>query len=530
MRARFVAPIAATLIALVVAYRPTPMASTSQATTLAPAPQSGSSALAPQAGSSAPGAVDAMFGAVQPDLFSIPNSYSNAWGDFDSDGDLDLAVSTASGQVRLYRNDRGTFVSVGRELGMPQAGFHELRGLSWGDYDDDGDIDLLGGPTANAKVTVVLRNDRGTHFTDVAPDIGLTIPGRSARQSSWVDYDNDGDLDVYGSDRSGANALLQNNGGRFTQVMAGAGPSDKRATVGACWFDADLDGDLDLFLANQAGAADALWSNDITSFTDLAPKLGLAGPSRTPDQGGVGCAIGDYDNDGDFDIFVPNYGPNQLYRNNGDRTFTDVGKALGVGVDNHAVGAEWGDIDNDGDLDLSVISYVGAPGAQQPMNALFRNDGAAGFVNVLTKDSPLNRADHSTQLIDFDDDGGLDLSITDGYGPVGGHFLFRNLLPDAVKRRSLSVLVLNSKGHQTEFGAEVRVRNARGRIVASRLVAAAGGYNAQRAAPVHVGLTALDPVDVEVTFMSGDGRMVQTIRGVKPADFSGKSLVVRRGR
>ena len=165
----------------------------------------------------------------------------------------------------------------------------------------------------------------------------------------------------------------------------------------------------------------------------------MTGPQRTKDEGGVGCAIGDYDNDGDFDIFAPNYGHNLLYRNNDNGTFTEVAKTLGVGVENHAVSADWGDIDNDGDLDLSVISYEGPPGAQTPLNALFRNDGAAGFVNVISKDSPLNVADHGVQLVDYDNDGALDLSVTDGYGPKGGHFVFRNGLPDEAKKRSLSV-------------------------------------------------------------------------------------------
>ena len=124
----------------------------------------------------------------------------------------------------------------------------------------------------------------------------------------------------------------------------------------------------------------------------------MAGPPRTKAEGGVGCAIGDYDNDGDLDIFVPNYGHNLLYRNNGDGTFTDVRRSRRPGVENHAVGADWGDYDNDGDLDLSVISYEGEVGAQTPLNALFRNDGAAGFVNVLTKDSPLNVADHGVAV------------------------------------------------------------------------------------------------------------------------------------
>src|ERR1019366_405002 len=95
------------------------------------------------------------FVSVQPRLFGMPNSYSNSWGDFDNDGYLDLAVSLGSGEVRLYRNDNGTLVSVGKEMGLPQAGgdSYELRGLSWGDYDGDGFLDLLGGSTPTDKPT-----------------------------------------------------------------------------------------------------------------------------------------------------------------------------------------------------------------------------------------------------------------------------------------------------------------------------------------------------------------------------------------
>jgi hypothetical protein len=474
----------------------------------------------------APGAL--AFAPVQPELLGVAGSFANAWGDFDNDDDLDLAVSLSTGEVRLYRNDAGVLVSVGAEVGMPQAGSHELRGLSWGDYNADGFIDLLGGSTPADKPTVVLRNERGARFTDVAPAIGLTIPGRSARQTNWIDYDNDGDLDVYATNRSGDNTLFRNDRGTFVQVFAGAGPTDPRPTVGACWLDIDNDGDLDLYLANQSGAADALWRNDGASFVDVAPALGMAGPSRTKDEGGVGCAIGDYDNDGDLDIFAPNYGHNLLYRNDGDGRFTEVGQAMGVGVENHAVGADWGDYDNDGDLDLSVISYDGPVGQQTPLNALFRNDGASGFVNLLTRDSPLNAGDHGVQFVDYDHDGGLDLTLTDGYGPTGGHFVFRNTLPDATKRRSLSVAVLDSRGHVTQFGAEVRLLDGSGRILASRQVATGGGYNTQRAAPVHFGLASMQPVRVEVTFMSRRGRQTQTVTDVDPAAFHGKSLVIRR--
>jgi VCBS repeat protein/ASPIC/UnbV protein len=469
------------------------------------------------------------FESVQTDLFGVPNSYSNAWADFDNDGDLDLAVSLGSGEVRLYRNDNGTLVSVGKDMGLPQAGggSYELRGLSWGDYDGDGLVDLFGGATQTEHPSKVFHNLGGRRFVDVAADLGLTLPGRSARQTSWVDYDNDGDLDVYAADRQGKNKLFRNDGGKFTQVFADGGPTVFRSTVGACWFDMDGDGDLDLFLADQSGAADAMFRNDGIAFVDVAPQLGMAGPPRPKDEGGVGCAVGDYDNDGRLDLFVANYGHNQLYHNNGDGTFTDVATQLGVDVENHAVSADWGDYDNDGFLDLMVIAYEGAVNQQRPANALFHNEGGKRLVNVLTKDSAVNVADHGVQWVDYNNDGGLDLSVTRGYTTTGGHFLFRNTLPESVKRRSLTVTVLDAKGHWTRFGAEVRLYDASGKILGTRQVSTGGGYNSQSTIPLYFGLARLEPVTVEVTFMSKQGRKKQTIKNVDPAHFYGKALVIR---
>jgi hypothetical protein len=310
-------------------------------------------------------------------------------------------------------------------------------------------------------------------------------------------------------------------------VFAEGGPTVFRSTVGACWFDMDGDGDLDLFLADQSGAADAMFRNDGNAFVDVAPQLRMTGPPRSKDEGGVGCAVGDYDNDGRLDVFVANYGHNQLYHNNGDGTFTDVAKQLGVDAENHAVSADWGDYDNDGYLDLMVIAYEGPVDHQRPVNLLFHNDAGKRFVNVLTTDSALNVADHGVQWVDYDNDGGLDLSVTRGYTTTGGHFLFRNTLPESAKRRSLEVTVLDSKGHWTRFGAEVRLYDRSGAILGTRQVSTGGGYNSQSAVPLHFGLAKLEPVTVEATFMSRQGARKQTIKNVNPASFYRKTLVIR---
>src|SRR4051812_27504116 len=82
---------------------------------------------------------------IQPELLAMSGSFGVAWADFDNDGDLDLGVSLRRGEVRLYRNDKGVLVSVGAAMGLPTSGSGELRGLSWGDYDGDGWLDLMVG-------------------------------------------------------------------------------------------------------------------------------------------------------------------------------------------------------------------------------------------------------------------------------------------------------------------------------------------------------------------------------------------------
>ncbi|WP_421936525.1 CRTAC1 family protein [Phenylobacterium sp.] len=475
----------------------------------------------------APVKKDPPFASVQPELLGMPGSLSNAWADFDNDGDLDLAVSLKSGEIRLYRNDKGALTSIGAAMGLPAAG-GEFRALSWGDFDADGWIDLLAGSSLPEKPTAVFHNKAGKGFENVAAEIGLTIPGRASRQNNWIDYDNDGDLDLYATNRMGPNQLFRNDGGKFVQVFADGGPTVFRSTVGACWLDYDKDGDLDLFLANQSGKADSLYRNDGSAFVDVAPQLGMDQPARSPEDGGVGCAVGDYDNDGNLDLFVPNYGHNTLWRGDGKGGFANTAQAMGVGLENHAVGAAWGDYDNDGFVDLSVMSYEGPPNQQTPLDSLFHNDGGKGFTNVLTKGGPLDAGDHGVVWVDYDRDGALDLSVTRGYSPVGGHFLFRNLLPKAQARQSLQVTVLDAKGRFTQQGAEVRVYAPGGKLLGTGQVSTGGGYGAQGATPVHFGLPATAKVNVEVTFMSASGRKAQTVRNVDVGVYAGKALVVRR--
>ncbi len=464
------------------------------------------------------------FTPVQPDMFSVPGSLSNAWADFDGDGDLDFAVSLKGGEIRLYRNDAGRFTNVGPAMGLAGADGGEYRGLSWGDYDNDGRLDLFAGSSDPKRPSHLYRH-LGDRFEDVAPALGLTLLGRSSRQNNWVDIDGDGDLDLFVTDRIGGNKLFQNNGGKYSQILADAPISAARSTVGACWLDYDQDGDLDLFLANQSGKEDSLFRNDSGAFVDVAAELGINSPGRDRTEGGVGCAIGDFDNDGHLDIFVPNYGKNALWRGQPDGRFVAAATATGLDIDNHAVGAAWGDFDNDGFIDLSVMSYHGEPGAQIPENRLFRSEQGQRFVNVIDEKSPLNTGDHGTAFIDFDRDGALDLSITKGYNVTGGHFLFRNMLPPPQAGRSIQFIVLDAEGHQTQAGAEVRIYSPGGKLLGAGQVPTGGGYGTQHATPVHFGLGKVSRVNVEVSFMSKAGRVTKRVNGLRPLS---KPVVIRR--
>ena len=460
---------------------------------------------------------------VQPELFQDRHALANAFADADGDGDLDLAVSYTSGAIRLYWNDAGSYLDAAATAGLPVAG-PEVRGLAWGDFDGDGDADLYAGVSrgeGEIARNLVFRNDGRGSFREVAADVGLVLLDADSRQSSWIDYDRDGDLDLFSAQRSGRNRLFRNEAGRFTDVGAELGLDDPRRTVGACWFDMDEDGDLDLFLANQEADKDAFYRNDVATFVDIAPQLGMHQPERTLAEGGVGCTVGDYDTDGRLDLFVATYGDTLLYRNLGGGQFQEVAESAGVRRHSHAVGASWGDSDNDGDLDLFVAAYEDS---RSRAHLFLNQDGQ--FTDALGPDSPLLASDHGVQWADFDRDGNLDLSLTETFSDDGRHRLFRNELQEAQAGRSLQVRVLDREGRATQAGAEVRLFAEGGKLLGTRLVPTGDGYGSQSDVPVHFGFAKAGTLSVEVTFLSRDGRRRQRLEGIDPREWAGR--VARR--
>lgn len=346
-----------------------------------------------------------------------------AWGDYDNDGDLDLIQtgcddSTCSSyRTRLFRNDGGVFTSVATAL--PGVGYGSA---AWGDYDNDADLDVAisgcvtGG--CGTSVTRIFRNDGADVFTD----IGAGLTGVYMGMAAWADYDNDGMLDLAITGSSSGlfdrrTVLYHNDGGgvfndslasltglvRSTAAwadydsdgdpdllltgMADANPttilyrSDAGALVDSgavlaqvgggagVWGDYDNDGDPDILLTGEtsSGATSALYRNDGGAFVQAATFNPLSLST---------AAWGDYDNDGYLDILIsgfsdadPNYQTN-LYHNNGDGTFTLTSAGLpGLSVS----WAAWGDYDRDHDLDLAIMGYTG----QANVTRIYRNNVTA---------------------------------------------------------------------------------------------------------------------------------------------------------
>ena len=470
------------------------------------------------------------FELVQPDLFAAPGGQANAWADADGDGDLDYFVAFRGRPNRFYRNDNGVFRDVAADVGL--ADNQETRAAAWGDFDADGDPDLFIGfadPTVPAKV---YRNEeKGSRFTNVAAAIGVSLRG-VARQPAWVDYDGDGDLDLFAAFRDVPNKLLRNDDGRFVDVTASSGIGDPRKTVSAVWWDFDRDGDLDLFTANQEGAANGLYRQDRGRFEDVAVAMGVAGTPRPAADGGVGPSVADYDLDGDFDLFVANYGASALYRNEAGQSFADVATASGIALNGHGVTSAWGDLDNDGLPDLYVGNFI----AGQPLyrDALFVNRGVAGAAWSFTESLPAvilkHDATHGVQFVDFDGDGRLDLALTNNDPEGGGHPLLRNVATP--RGRAFFVDVTDAAGRRTLAGSEVRVYQPRTRqLLASALVDSGSGYCSQNAMAVHLGVPDAwkGRVDVELTTISRGQRRLTTIKAIDPASYVRRPLRISPG-
>ena len=345
------------------------------------------------------------------------------------------------------------------------------RGSAWGDYDNDGDLDIVAVGTYQPHA--LYRNNGDGTFTNTADEAGIADP-RGGWGSLFADYDNDGYLDLYitrgGWSGAAENTLYHNNGdGTFTDVTHTAGVADPQSSFCAAWADYDNDGYLDLYIADGVigdGAANVLYHNNGDgTFTNTAEAAGVADTGNS-----LGTAWGDYDKDGHIDLHVINYGQsNVLYRNNGDGTFTDVTPTTGMNLPvTDAFVTFFLDVDNDADLDIFISNsgsfqafiagqITGSAPHDGDRQVLYRNNGDGTFTDV-TRESGLYHAYGAmgANFGDINSDGYLDIYLATGAPQMGRlerDALFRNngdgTFTDATVALGLGNI---GKGHGVTFG------------------------------------------------------------------------------
>jgi enediyne biosynthesis protein E4 len=319
-------------------------------------------------------------------------------------------------------------------------------GVAWIDIDNDGFQDLYFVNGAPGASNVLYRNNRNGTFANITAASGTAGNSTKAYKTGVAvgDYDNDGLLDLFVT-AYGPDILYRNLGnGKFADVTAAAGVAGGPAewSTSAGFFDYDRDGDIDLYVANYVdfrmdenpwcgdrkpgyrmycnptifdGTASRLYRNNGNgTFTDVSTAAGIANPAGK----GLGVVFCDYDRDGDADIYVANdLVRNFLYRNNGDGTFQDVAYAASVGFDINGkpqagMGVDCGDVDGDGRPELFVTNF------SEELNTLYKNHGDGTFEDVTQQiglGSGFLPLGFGTKMYDYDNDGDLDIHVTNGH-------------------------------------------------------------------------------------------------------------------
>ncbi len=352
---------------------------------------------------------------------TLNHSHSSAWGDYDNDGDQDLVVTSFNDYctsctypILFYKNmGDGVFTRIYDNSIASYNGISS--GLSWGDYDNDGWLDLFICGHVNAK-NMLFHNEGNGNFTritegEIVNDIGW------CQNCSWIDFDKDGWLDIFVTDRNPnhGNLLYKNNGnGEFTKITSGNLVTDIAASRNCSWGDYDNDGWQDLFVLNYEGQNDFLYHNNGNGLFTRIYNV----PMVNDGQWGSSCSWIDYNNDGRLDLYVTNNGSNnKLYVNQGSGNFV-VSNSL-LSQEGNSYGFSWGDYDNDGLIDLSVTNY-------SRNNTLYKNVGNSVFTKVtneiVSQEGPYSL---TSAWSDYNNDGKLDLLLTNTNGTLY-NYLYKN--------------------------------------------------------------------------------------------------------
>lgn len=397
-------------------------------------------------------------------IVSIDSGASRSvnWIDYDNDNDLDLFISTGyryGDNNYLYRNDNGTFTKI-----YDQPLVHDSLpsdGSSWGDFNNDGLPDLCVVNWWN-KINLLYQNNGNGNFVFLNASPVSSLQSYS-ETCSWGDYDNDGLLDLFITNSDGSNHrnfLYKNTGSAFVKIDTGATVSETAYSRGVNWIDIDSDRDLDLFVCREGNRVNFLYKNNGNGYFTKITNTALTSEAGEFWSG----SWGDYDNDGDPDLFVTNNGnqKNSLFRNDGNFNFTKILNDPLVNEIGYNAVSGWGDYDNDGDLDMFVTQAYVPPGFTQKLtNKLYKNllmeSGTASFQKI-TSGEIVNDSGYSYGFAwgDYDKDGDLDLAVANTFSENQKNALYKNNNQNGNKY--ITIKCIGTITNRSAIGARVRVK------------------------------------------------------------------------
>ncbi|MBC8505681.1 MAG: CRTAC1 family protein [Chloroflexi bacterium] len=423
-----------------------------------------------------------------------------AWGDYNDDGKPDLFVANSQGQTNfLYRNDGDGIFTPVQESEIMQIRSYSESG-NWVDYDSDGDLDLFITNIRN-EANFLFRNDGDDSFTRIT-DGEIVSERRSSTGSCWADYDADGDLDVFVANRNEQhNSFFSNNGdGNFAKMTDGEIVKNGGDSRACGWADVDGDADLDLYVGNAHEANFFYTNNGDGTFTRVTEGSFTNDISYT-----YGLSWADVVNDGDIDLFVSNVqDKNILYLNNGLGEFervVDEPFATDIGA---SKGNTWGDFDNDGDVDLFVAN--GTPDISDVTNFLYLNDGEGTFtrsaVGVLTDD---NHISAGTAWVDYNNDGRLDIFVANWGNNNQDNALYTN--ENGEIGNWIKISLVGYESNRSSIGATVRLETIidAETIWQTHQVLGNTGYGSQNEQIIHFGIGSATQIkSLEIRWQSGE--------------------------